>query len=286
MAWLLFLDESGQDRRESPYEVLAGLAIEDRELWKLIQGLKSLQEKHFGIRLFDAYGQEAKAQKLLKRKVYKHAKQTGPIELQRRTELAKEALTKGEEVKGHQLTALGQAKITYVEEALLLCLQFNSKAFASIVPNDLERPISSSFLRKDYTFLFERFYHFLNKQLDVPMGAIVFDELDKRQSQIILNQMEAYFLKTDKGRVRSRLIIPEPLFVHSDLTTMIQMADLIAYIISWGVQLKGMAKPKREELNRLSEIVCKLRYVSRTEGGHTTWGFKVIESLYLSQNSS
>ena len=91
MAWLLFLDESGQDRRESPYEVLAGIAIEDRQLWKLIQGLKSLQEKHFGIRLFDAYGQEAKAQKLLKRKVYKHAEQSDSIELPRRTELAKQA---------------------------------------------------------------------------------------------------------------------------------------------------------------------------------------------------
>jgi hypothetical protein len=284
MAWLLFLDESGQDRRESPYEVLAGIAIEDRQLWKLIQGLKSLQEKHFGIRLFDAYGQEAKAQKLLKRKVYKHAEQSDSIELPRRTELAKQALTKGEEVRGQQLTALGQAKITYVEDALLLCLKFNAKAFASIIPNNLERPKSNSFLRKDYTFLFERFYHFLNKQSNDPMGAIVFDELDKQQSQIILNQMEAYFLKTEKGRTRSRLIIPEPLFVHSDLTTMIQMADLIAYIISWGVQLKGMAKPKREELKNLSEIVCKLRYASETEGGYTTWGFKVISTLMPSQN--
>jgi Protein of unknown function (DUF3800) len=283
MAWLLFLDESGQDRRESPYEVLAGLAIEDRQLWKLIQGLKSLQKKHFGIRLFDAYGQEAKAQKLLKRKVYKHAEQSDSIELPRRTELAKQALTKGEEVRGQQLTALGQAKIAYVEDALSLCLHSNAKAFASIIPNNLERP-TSNFLRKDYTFLFERFYHFLNKQINDPMEAIVFDELDKQQSQIIVQQMEAYFLKTKNGRFRSRLIIPEPLFVHSDLTTMIQMADLIAYIISWGVQLKGMAKPKREELKNLSEIVCKLRYASETEGGYTTWGFKVISTLMSSQN--
>jgi uncharacterized protein DUF3800 len=30
MAWFLFIDESGQDHREAPYEVLAGVAIEDR----------------------------------------------------------------------------------------------------------------------------------------------------------------------------------------------------------------------------------------------------------------
>jgi hypothetical protein len=30
MSWALFIDESGQDRRQSPYEVLAGVAVEDR----------------------------------------------------------------------------------------------------------------------------------------------------------------------------------------------------------------------------------------------------------------
>ena len=29
MAFFLFIDESGQDRRNSPYEVLAGVAVED-----------------------------------------------------------------------------------------------------------------------------------------------------------------------------------------------------------------------------------------------------------------
>lgn len=60
MSWMLFLDESGHDRRESPYEVLAGLAVEDRVLWRLIQALRSAQDDNFGIRLFDAYGVEAK----------------------------------------------------------------------------------------------------------------------------------------------------------------------------------------------------------------------------------
>lgn len=285
MSWLLFLDESGQDRRESPYEVLAGLAIEDRQLWKLIQELKGLQEEHFGIRLFDAYGQEAKAQKLLKKKVFRHAQQSGPIEETLRTELAKQVLIQGADVSGHQLTALGQAKIAHVEAALRLCWHYKAVAFASIVPNNLDRP-KSDFLRKDYTFLFERFYHFLNKQQDDPMGAIVFDELDKRQSQIILQQMESYFIKTRNGRYRARLIIPEPLFVHSDLTTMVQMADLVAYIISWGVSLKGMTEPRREELKDLSALVCSLRYFSETVGGHTTWGFKLINTLFSSQNGS
>ena len=138
--------------------------------------------------------------------------------------------------------------------------------------------------RKDYTVLFERYYHFLNKQPDSPMGAIIFDGLDKRQSQIILEQMERYFLETNKGRYRARLIIPEPMFVHSDLTTMVQMADPIAYIVSWGVRLKSMVEPAREELNDLASLVCGLRYAAKAKGGHTTWGFKLIDSLYPRQN--
>ncbi|WP_169789304.1 DUF3800 domain-containing protein [Skermanella aerolata] len=34
--------------------------------------------------------------------------------------------------------------------------------------------------------------------------------------------------------VRSRLTISQPLFVHSNSTTMVQMADIFAYVISWG----------------------------------------------------
>jgi hypothetical protein len=37
MSYLLFIDESGHDRKEAPYEVLAGLAVEDQKLWGLIQ---------------------------------------------------------------------------------------------------------------------------------------------------------------------------------------------------------------------------------------------------------
>jgi hypothetical protein len=32
MAFLLFLDESGHDLVHSPYQVLAGVAVEDRDL--------------------------------------------------------------------------------------------------------------------------------------------------------------------------------------------------------------------------------------------------------------
>jgi len=284
LSWFLFVDESGQDGRNSPYEVLAGLAVEDRQLWKLIQALKRSQEAHFGMRLFDAYGAEAKGQKLLRTKTYRHARQKPPLPAPQRAALAHAALTNGGAVAGDQLTALGQAKIAYVTNALKLCGSHGTVAFASIIPNDIVRP-DHDFLRKDYAFLFERFFHFLNGRDDIPrpMGTIVFDEVEKSQSQILIEQMERYFLRTNKGKVRSRLIVPEPLFVHSDLTTMIQMADLIAYIVSWGVRLTGgarpMTKPRRDELDSLARQVCGLRYHAKTPGGYDTWGFTTIGEL-------
>lgn len=95
MSWALFVDESGQDQRNSPYEVLAGVAIEDRALWKLIRDLSDLQEDIFGMRLFEAYGVEAKAQKLLKRKVFQHAAQMQAIPDAERAILAREILADG-----------------------------------------------------------------------------------------------------------------------------------------------------------------------------------------------
>jgi len=46
--------------------------------------------------------------------------------------------------------------------------------------------------------------------------------------RILIGQMERYFLGTATGRTRSQQVIPEPFFVHSDLTSLVQVADLIA----------------------------------------------------------
>lgn len=278
MSWLLFVDESGQDRRFSPYEVLAGIAVEDRQLWPLIRQLTDLQTHHFGLTRFREFQDEAKATKLLKRKTFRLASQMPPIGQQERTALARAAFQDGANATREQLTALGQAKIAYCIQALRICHGHGCRAFASIVPKDAERP-TDDFLRKDYSFLFERFYHFLNNPGGGSQGIVVFDELEKTQSHILINQMHEYFIRTNNGRTRSRLIIPEPLFVHSDLTTMVQMADIVAYVISWGVRLSRMSEPARDELQPIVGEVLRLRYRHETPGGDRVWGFKLIPSL-------
>ena len=282
MSWSLFVDESGQDQRQSPYEVLAGLAVEDRKIWRLIRELSDAQQHFFGMRLFEAYGKEAKAQKLLNTKVFRLAAQLDPIPHTRCTELAKEILIDGTRASKDRLTALAQAKIAYCCFALDLARRHNAKGFATIVPQSAPRPEQSSSLRKDYAYLFERFYAFLNNMEGDPMGYLVLDELDKSASHILLNQVSSYFVKTKNGRARSRLIIPEPFFVHSDLTTLVQVADIIAYTISWGMRLYGMSEPARAELDPVVSAVQALRFRHQTES-RTVWGYTLIKDLRPSE---
>jgi hypothetical protein len=84
---LLFLDESGTDRCEAPYEVLAGVAIREQFLWPLIQAIHTAERFHFGMPLSES-GAELKGKKLLKTKVFRLAAQEEAIEPAIRTDLS------------------------------------------------------------------------------------------------------------------------------------------------------------------------------------------------------
>ena len=55
------------------------------------------------------------------------------------------------------------------------------------------------------------------------------------------------------------------LLVHSDLSTGVQIADLVAYVISWGFRTLRMIKPAREELSDLANQVARPRYRATRE---------------------
>jgi hypothetical protein len=282
MAYFLFIDESGQDRRESPYEVLAGVAVKDQDLWNLIQALRDAELRHFGVR-YTADRGELKAKKLLKAKTFRLAAQLPPIEPEERRELAAACLASGANTSRPQLTALAQAKLAYVEEALEICARFRCKAFASMISANAPRPVGTDFLRKDYAYLFERYFYFLEDTDREALGLVVFDELERIQSHLLIEQMNRYFQATWKGRTRASQIIPEPFFVHSELTTGVQLADLVAYILSWGFRIPGMIEPPRAELQGLVDRVCQLRHRAvREKLGNPQfiiWSFALINDL-------
>lgn len=281
MSHQFFVDQSGHDQRDSPYEVLAGVSIEDRDLWNLIAALHLAEEQHFAGRL-TAGAREMKGNKLLNRKVFRLAAQLGPIPLAQRAELARQSLDSGATATRRQLTALGQAKLSFVREALQIAARFRCRCFASIIDRDAPRT-QGDYLRKDYAYLFERFFYFLEDVGVNALGVVIFDELEKSRSHILLDQMHRYFRDTAKGRQRSARIIPEPFFVHSDLTTGVQLADLVAYIVSWGVRVHTMNRPAREELADYARLVLQLRHRSIREVGDNPqfaiWSFAAIDDL-------
>jgi len=281
VAYFLFVDESGGDRREAPYEVLAGVCIEDRDVWNLIDSIKEAEDRILGLR-YSQVKEEVKGKKFLKRKVFRHAAQMAPIPPDRRRQLARECVERGDHPTRDRITGLAQAKLSFVEEVFELCASHHCRAFASVVDRAAPRTVANV-LRKDYAFLFERFFYFLEDRGPTVQGIVVFDELEKSQSNILIGQMEVYFLHTHRGRTRSRQVIPEPFFVHSDLTSLIQVADLLAYVVSWGFRIPGLGAPSRQELAPFAEQIADLRYrATRDMMGNPNfviWSFAAIHDL-------
>ncbi len=284
MAWFLFVDESGHDRRASPYEVLAGIAVRDCDLWNLINDIHSAELAHFG-RRYSAGNDELKGTKILKTKVFQHARLNVPVALHEITELAKAALDDGANANLRHLKGLGLAKLAYVEDVFKICARFHCRAIASIVESDAPRTTLGG-LRKDYAYLFERFFYWLEDCGGHEQGIIVFDELEKTKSHLLVEQTHKYFKETQTGRNRARLIVPEPFFVHSDLTTGVQIADLIAYCISWGFRTQRMRKAARQEFDGYAKQIADLRFRSeRYRDGRDDfeiWSFAHITDLRTS----
>lgn len=263
MAWFLFIDESGQDRQDSPYEVLAGVAIKDRVLWPLVREIHDAEISRFG-RRYSSDRHELKGKKILKRKTFRLAELNCEVLPHQVPSLTKEILDNGA-LNGsvRHLKAQALAKIGYVSELFSICERHNCKVFASIVAPNAPQTVGGG-LRKDYGYLFERFFYFLEDvALDTgysQQGIIVFDELEKSKSHLLIDQTHRYFKETATGRHRASLIVPEPFFVHSDLTTGVQIADLAAYCISWGFRLPSMTVPLREELAPYATQLARLRH--------------------------
>ena len=258
MAWFLFMDESGHDRVASPYEVLAGIAIRDSVLWDLIRSLHDSELRFFGRRYSDGR-RELKGSLLLKRKVFHHESLNAEVAEADIPPLARAALDDGSSADVRMLKALALAKLRYVASVFDTCSELDCHAFASMIETDAQ-PTASGGLRKDYAYVFERFFYFLEDQSAREQGIVVFDELEKSKSHLLIDQTHRYFSETAVGRLRSRTIVPEPFFVHSDLTTGVQIADLIAYVISWGFRTAQMTKPARGELAAYARQVARLRY--------------------------
>jgi hypothetical protein len=146
-----------------------------------------------------------------------------------------------------EFTAYGQACITLAEGVIQLLRSHDARLFAAMIPR-VPRPSTApeEMLRKDLVFLLERYFYFLESEKR--MGLLVMDGSEKQADRKLVRRMESYFTRTMPGRQRTQWIVPVPMFVESDMTYGVQVADLCIYCLNWGFRLSGMTEPTRPEV--------------------------------------
>ena len=254
MTWLFFMDESGHDHKNTPYEVRGGLAIHVGRLWPFAREMQRLEIDCFGCRLQD-YGNEIKGSTLVNRKpvpVCSAGRSSDPDD--DRQMLCRSFLRKnrrGTSPDRPEFTAYGQACLRMAREMFSLLKRNGAVLMASAIPRGVAKPPNYRFddyLRKDVVFLLERFFYFLEAKRE--HGVLVMDETEKREDRRFVSKMEGYFTKTATGRERTTWIVPTPFFVSSDMAYAVQAADLCIYCINWGFRLpaRGMNAERRDEV--------------------------------------
>lgn len=250
MSWLLFLDESGHDHKQMPYEIHGGFAIHACKLWPFISAVRTLEQSTFGTYLHQ-YGSELKGCKLLATERFKWAAQGPSMAEAERRKQALNFLNSGAQKRKprrDEFTAYGQACLAMAEGVSQLLKSHDARVFAAAIPCDVKpiAPPPDDLLRKDLVFLLERYFYFLESEEE--SGLLVMDGSEKQADRKLVRRIEWYFTETMIGRQRTQWIVPVPLFVESDMAYGVQVADLIVYCLNWGWRLANMTQPTRNEI--------------------------------------
>ena len=286
MAWLLFLDESGHDHKQMPYEVRGGIALQDSQLWPFTRAVQNLEQVAFGCALHD-FQKELKGSTLLDRKRFTFAAQAARMPEAERQKHARSFLMKGlqqQKPTGNEFCAYGQACIEMARGVFQLLRDHKAVLFASAIPRGTGKADGpqEELLRKDQVFLLERFFYFLENEKQ--SGLLVMDGTDKKLDRKFVRQLEGYFTKTNTGRYRTHWIVPTPFFVASDMAYPIQVADVCIYCVNWCFRLpsQGMNEPVREEIRtEFVEWLLRLQFHGqgyRDGSVFETWGICYVPS--------
>ena len=279
MTWLLFLDESGHDHKNCPYEVRGGLAIRSDHLWPLLQEVRRICQIELGCTAAVPLP-ELKGARLLSRDRWKIRSKLPLFSPSARRQLAGECLSLPSPPTRSQYVAYAQSGFVLVGQILDLLYDHEVRVIATALPRGTAKSLTlpADFLRKDYVFLLQRFAFLLADRDD--NGVLVFDQSEEKQDGRFLRQIENYFTRTVAGRTRSQRVIPIPLFVSSAMTLPVQLADICLYCINWGYRLpeRGMNAPERAEIAQFASKIRRLVHQSSQEG-RTTYSITPVFSL-------
>lgn len=287
MSYLLFLDESGHDHRNLPYEIHGGFALHAKKLWPLVKAITTLEQAAFGDHLH-RFQKEIKGSKLLDKDRFKFAAQGPTMEDVARRKHALAFLHKGlrkQVPTRNEFTAYGQACLAMVRGIFDLLEQHEARIFATVIPRRLQMPTAlpsslppDEVLRKDLVFLLERYFYMLEYRNET--GLLVMDETEKMQDRRFVHRLEWYFKETATGRYRSVRIVPSPFFVASDMAYPVQVADVIIYAINVGLRLVGMTEVMRQEVaDEFGPLIDRLQW--RGDGYRDGVAFKTQGIVYV-----
>ena len=138
--------------------------------WNFVRAVRAAEREHFGDYLRTFLVEERKAKKLLKKKRLRSANRNVLIDENDLPRLANAALVKGKEAREkrieqdnatqEELVAYSRQVLRFVHEILNIAASFNVQVFASTMDPKAPRPPKGK-PRKDYVFLFERYFYFL-----------------------------------------------------------------------------------------------------------------------------
>jgi len=292
MSWLLFMDESGHDHKQMPYEVRGGVALHARQIWPFVRAVQALEVDMFGTPLAE-YKKEFKGSNLLDKQRVTWAQQDGPMADAERRSNARAFLTKGlQKVQPNrrEFTAYGQACNGMALGVFRLLREHRAVLFASAIPRGVmpsDDYKAQNFLRKDFVFLLERYFYFLRGNQET--GLLVLDRVEDANDKSFVRRLEKYFTKTSKGVERSDWIVPSPMFVSSFLSVPVQAADLCMYCLNWGYRRPrwGMDAPARAEIAKtFGRWIKTLQYSAELRSGATKrklFGIVYVPDPYTSR---
>ena len=142
MSYLLFLDESGHDHKNMPYEVRGGIALHASRIWPFVQAMKNLEESCFGDSLH-RYKTEIKGHRLLDKNRWKWAAQAAELDDVARRKHCLGFLNRGLEKKSPtrlEFTAFGQACLMMARQLFPLLVSHEATLFAVTIPRSVSRP--------------------------------------------------------------------------------------------------------------------------------------------------
>lgn len=294
MTYLLFMDESGHDHKNAPYEVHGGIALPLESLWPFIQQVRDYEREAFGAELHtfppDKKGRskEIKGAKLLDKDRFLWAAQEDTLPATTRRALASRFLHGSASPSRDEFTAYGQACLHLVHRIFETLAKYNALTFAIAVPREAPKPppdLKNEFLRRDYVYLLER-YGYLLEERDA-RGLLIMDRIEDKSDSRLTRSIMNHFTNTAKGRQRAQRIVPYPFFVSSDITSLVQVADVVIYCINWGYRIpnRGMTEATRPEMeSHFAEPIRRLLWSGKGRGEDgqefSTYSIHYVADLY------